>query len=1401
MGIGAVGPIISAGGTRINQAYPSATFITNATGNSVSINSTQYIDTLGVVAATASPNVNAPTSVSWTDVNGGSPHVTVNTSNVKFQTNFGCTGFGGPVIAEVPAGSLAPQFSGLSYPDGSSLSVTYEDTYGMTGYVTGRIKTLTIPTGGQVTYTYGGVNCFNGSFDTLSRVTSDGTTSYSVTPAGTGYGATTTVTDPGGNKSVYQFSKPSTNGYVVLTMMQVYKGTSTLLKQVNYCYNSDTTHCTASTSPYAIVSFPITQETVYTTPNGSSMTRESAYTFDFYGNKLTDAEYDFGAGSPTSTTTIAYGSWNGSNCIAVSSTIQNKPCTTITTMGANNVAQSRFTYDGNGNLTKTYKWNGSAWLSNTTANTYNTNGTISSFYDLANNPATYAYNGTGGCNGLFPTSVTSGGLTTYDTWDCTGGVIKTRKDANGNTTTYGYANISGTAEPFWRVSSVTDPLSNEAWQTYTANSQTGLLTFNSSLSVANPTGLVDSYGFAVRNQVREGPSASNYDTVSSAYGWSGNYRQMQSTMPCAVASGSDCSFSSGVTTKLLDPLGRPYTMTDGGGGVDTFTYAQNDVLSVLGPAPSFDGENTKGSQNEFDGLGRIKSKCDILSSGGTNCGQASGSYSGVLTSYLYSSASGSQTTTATRGSQVRTKVFDALGRVTAVTIPEGGTTHYYYDSSYGSCPSGYTGATGQLEAAVDPNGNVLCYKYDSLNRVTGVNANGTACRLFYYDNSTGFSGTIPAGITISNKYGKMVEAATSNCSTTLITDEWFSYDANGRIADMWEKTPNSGSSYYHSTTTYAGNGAVASVNLIGQYTATFGLDGEGRQNALNLGASNTITASTFNAANQLTEMDFGSGSDKDKYTYDGTTGRMTAWEFDVGTQSETASLSWNPIGTLKELSITDGFNSGGTQDCKYGTTTNKGYDDLNRLIYDDCGSGGWGQSFSYDQYDNLTKAVVSGRTGVAWNPGYSSSTNHVTGVTYDSNGDITNDTFHAHEWNEFGKLKSVDRSGTGCATSGTCLIYDALGREVEFDSGLTKTEIWMTPFGVAYMNGPSYLYAYWTLSPGNSTVLHLSGGTIQYHHKDWLGSSRVSSLGGTTIIDDRAFAPYGELYDNFGTTNANELIFTGNTANTVGGWLYDTPNRNLNPSQGRWLSPDPAGSGWNQYAYGTNPNIEIDPTGLNVMHGCFPPCDGGDGGLTPSSGPLSWGDNWDGTMYSPWNISWSSSGDLTAALQQLMDSINAVMMAPFRPALQAVPWEMLDKIIALVEAVNPAPYTIVALGLAGTDRTSLKQANYWGYQVRDSDWNKVGEVTITENLLQIEDPINITPPKGNSYYSPNGYFVDTLGFTNNDGPLPYGAMETLQTFDLTVNGATYTNVGPINILTITGQNGTLIVGQPTAVKP
>jgi hypothetical protein len=117
-------------------------------------------------------------------------------------------------------------------------------------------------------------------------------------------------------------------------------------------------------------------------------------------------------------------------------------------------------------------------------------------------------------------------------------------------------------------------------------------------------------------------------------------------------------------------------------------------------------------------------------------------------------------------------------------------------------------------------------------------------------------------------------------------------------------------------------------------------------------------------------------------------------------------------------------------------------------------------------------------------------------------------------------VKSVDRTGTNCVTSGECIVYDALGRMVEIDSASTNTEIWYTQGGArVFMSRASLNYAYWP-APGGGTILdNGNGGNIYYEHKDWLGSARVSSsVMGRSIIDDRAFAPYGEIYGNFGST-------------------------------------------------------------------------------------------------------------------------------------------------------------------------------------------------------------------------------------------------------------------------------------------
>jgi RHS repeat-associated protein len=87
------------------------------------------------------------------------------------------------------------------------------------------------------------------------------------------------------------------------------------------------------------------------------------------------------------------------------------------------------------------------------------------------------------------------------------------------------------------------------------------------------------------------------------------------------------------------------------------------------------------------------------------------------------------------------------------------------------------------------------------------------------------------------------------------------------------------------------------------------------------------------------------------------------------------------------------------------------------------------------------------------------------------------------------------------------------------------------------------------------------------------------------VNSDAAFAPYGEIYDPFGSKGTAYQMFTGGTQDIVTGTM-ETPNREYNNSaQGRWLSPDPAGAGWNQYAYPANPNSFVDPTGLTAYLG------------------------------------------------------------------------------------------------------------------------------------------------------------------------------------------------------------------------
>ena len=1165
--------------------------------------------------------------------------------------------------------------------------------------------------------------------------------------------------DPGGNETIYTFTGFSSAGgsatYAqVLTDIKRYQGTSTVLSEDAYCYNTAFASCLFASAPTTTVTYPITSVIVMHKLGTMSTTSATETHYDSYGNLTYSAQYGFGGSSPARATTITYGTWGGSSCSSIGNYVNNRPCDVLTTQSGNNVAESHFIYDSHGNLLKTSVSNGSAWIGQTIANSYKPNGTPSATYDVANNSTTYLYDSTkymhcASCTQYpFPTSISKGGLTTSSTWDGYGAVKLTDVDASGNTTTYGYG-----SDPFSRVTSIQDPLGNIVNKTYptgsSPDSANSSFAFNIN-SIQNTTQTTDVYGRTTNVQTQQSPTATNYDTVSTAYGWSGNYRTVANSQPCSVTSGGTCAT---VHTNYLDPLGRLYQHTTTYNEELTHTYTQNDDLSVLSFPPS--GENNKQVQTQYDGLGRPTSVCAISSmvSGNVSCGQNTNtSATGVLTTTSYTSATGSQTVSSTRGSQTRSQTYDALGRVTLVATPEGGTINYYYDSYPGVC--GYTTLSepGHLVYKVFANGNNSCYLYDGLGRLTvdsaTVSGSGVwSCRKLFYDNSTGYSGTIPSGITVNNSMGRIAEAATDDCNGHLVTDEWFSYDKNGHMTDMWELTPHSGT-YYHSHATFAGNGAPLAVQLANPslYTETYGLDGEGRLATLSSTGTTIVGGTTYNASSQPTYIDLGTGTDQSDYGWDPNTGRMKNWTFQVGNASETGTLTWNANGTLRQLAIVDGFNSGGSQTCTFGTSTVMGYDDLGRLLSDNCGSV-WQQTFSYDQYDNLTKSGSS-----AWNPGYNPANNHYSaGASYDNSGNVTSDPSHTYKWDSFNKVQSIDSSS--CGSNGECITYDALGRMVETSYSGVYTEIWYTQLGkTVYMHGSTPQYAYWP-TPGKGTVeVNGNNSTFYYMHKDWLGNSRISSvIGSSQVVSDQAYAPYGEVYNKQATgASTPAQMFTGDTQDVIAG-IFDTPNRELNASQGRWLSPDPAGASWNQYAYPTNPNIFFDPSGLIFWANC------GSGYCLPIGSTYS-GGGFAGYVPDS-NGTDSSSGSSVGSNGETVGADSGSS-----PQLCFCSDDLTSGVLDGTSFDPYAPATIVQLGYAAPNTEDLN-SSYYGpyvnsdgasgyegiasvkYQVFDTLGNLMANATISESLFQLDGNVDrATQETWNT--DSQGVTYDRAGLTN-----------------------------------------------------
>jgi RHS repeat-associated protein len=1147
----------------------------DSAGNVTSSNAvfTSYTDEMQGIAPLTSTGVGStPPTFSWTDINGGTQNLTINTTNLIPQTSYGCASPHEDTPDNVQAIAL---FSGVTFPDTSTLAVAYEPNG--SGKTTGRISSITLPTGGVIRFSYSGFNCSYLEPTTTTVTGANGTYTYAWAPAyygGSLYDSTMTVTDPAGNYSVYTYAGLHSsavygvNPPTFLTEVQRFsKGSSTAGITTTICYNGNTINCLTTTP-----TLPLTSKTTETTVGGMSTSQKHVETYDKYGDILTSITYDLSG--------LYYNevvnTFNATASCGAGSTIPEALCASESLYSGSEVSARTYTRNSAGYpLTINSYLPGNTTI--TTTNTYNANGTLATSTSPSGIVTTNTY---GDCNGfgLTKTAISSTLYKsyTYGSVGCDGGVPVTTTDPNGNLTSYGYVASGGAPDPYYRLSTTTDPLLNAYANFYTPTHAISQLDFGTS-TVRN-TVEVDGYGRLSGVQKEEAPSSTLFDTTSYTYSQSstpGSGAAYTSSVPCITGSLDTCT--AGITTTQYDYLGRPLTITGGGGAVVTSTYNENDTEMVLSPAPS--GENTKGIITENNGL-RVTISCPIVTStlpAGSGCGMAAIVGTGYPKTFGYTVSSGQRTYTTTLQLQTHTNVVDSLGRLVSETYPESGTTHYYYDAQ---SPDGCTTRNGLLTEKKDAKGNILCYTYDAYGRVSKVASNGTLCRLFFYDNSTGWSGGIPTGITVSNPYGHLVEATTSNCSTGLLVDEWFSYDALGRVTNAWESTTDS-DWYFRASDTYFANGTVSTETLEGgvgsgtvvpYFTTTYTVDGEGRWSGAQIGSANTVTSTTYTAAQQPEAITYPLTGDVDSYVYSPTTGAMTRFTLASNGSTFAGSLYYNVNGTLNGLAITDGFNSGGTQSCLYL------YDDLVRIANDTCTEGTginqkivYGSTMAYDAVGNITKSSSNG-TAPVWpiSGTYSATTNHLSSSAYDSNGSTVTDYYHTYTWDGFNKMLSLD--------SNSAMTYDAFGRLVQVDKSGTNYQSWYTPSGAKIqMDGSTMVVARLPM-PGN-TIADWTPAGIYLNHKDWMGNTRITTQAGT-IYTDKSYGAYGEdTAQDFGGAGGDWNY--GTMTQDLDTAVYDTPNREYMPLQSRWPNVDPAHASWNGYAYPSNPMSSIDPSGLD----------------------------------------------------------------------------------------------------------------------------------------------------------------------------------------------------------------------------
>lgn len=576
--------------------------------------------------------------------------------------------------------------------------------------------------------------------------------------------------------------------------------------------------------------------------------------------------------------------------------------------------------------------------------------------------------------------------------------------------------------------------------------------------------------------------------------------------------------------------------------------------------------------------------------------------SGNLTSnvcYSYDSLGNLLQIVRSSPSQTRTYSYDALSRVTSVSIPElaNCAVTYSYDNN----------SNVQTRTAPAPNQTsctttvTTTYSHDALNRLTKISyTDGTTSTVQYgYDNNS-LSGctTTPPTLTDSNPKGRM----TSMCDGSGATS--WAHDATGRI--VTEKRAILGTT---ESTSYSYNldGSVATVTYSSGKAVTYTVSNAQRPTAAN-DVANSIqfaTAASYAAPGMLQGVVTGQIS--------GGFGGITESHNYNNSLEYTSTKATSTAGTAMDLSVNyassgdNGSITGVTNNADNGRTQTFTYDPLNRIssaaTQATSGVDCWGQNFSPDLLANLNTIQVSQCSAGSLSVTVDGNNRiNVASFAYDAAGNMTQDgTGLTYTFDAENRLTLA----SGMSGGPYCYVYDGKGLRVakkssaaSCSSGTVSRLYWRSLSGdaLAETDASGNTLNEYVFFAGRRIASRNGSGGIFYYFADQVGSARTITTGsgpGQTpgqLCYDADFTPYGQEMSHSErlqtTACPPNYKFTGYERDPETGLDYAFA-RYYSSRLGRFLSTDSLGGAIgnlqsnNAYAYVINNPLDFtDPTGL-----------------------------------------------------------------------------------------------------------------------------------------------------------------------------------------------------------------------------